>query len=109
MGRRLPSRRQIIHRALALAMALEALIAIRPASGDPADLFTVAAPAVTDTGQKAPDIADGDASVSTQTGALTYSFTIKTPPGRAGIAPHLSLSYSSQAPVYGTLASGWAL
>ena len=41
---------------------------------------------------KAADIKEGDASVSTQTGALQYSFPLVVPPGRQGAAPHLALS-----------------
>jgi hypothetical protein len=58
---------------------------------------------------KASDIMDGDASVSTQTGALQYSYPIRVPPGRNGMVPHLALSYSSQAPIYGGIAAGWSL
>jgi RHS repeat-associated protein len=47
--------------------------------------------------------------VSTQTGALQYSYRIKVPPGRNGVAPSLALTYSSQAPIYGGIAAGWSL
>jgi len=52
---------------------------------------------------------DGDASVATKTGAFEYSYPINVPPGRNGIQPHLQLAYSSQAPIYGTIAAGWSL
>src|SRR5262245_24998481 len=110
MGRRLPSRRKgIAPRALALSMALVALVSILPAVSAPGDLFSVAAPAVTDTPKGAAAIGSGDASVATQTGALTFSFPITVAPGRHGVQPNLALSYSSQAAIYGTVTSGWAL
>lgn len=55
-------------------------------------------------------IAAGDASVSTQTGALTYSYPVSVPPSRLGSnAPSIALTYSSQGAVYGGLAAGWDL
>src|SRR5262245_23532564 len=110
MGPRLPSRRRkTIHRVLALAMALEAFVSIRPAHSEPGDIFTIAAPSITDAPPKASDISVGDAAVSTQTGALNYSYAIKVPPGRGEMVPHLALTYSSQAPIYGGIAAGWSL
>src|SRR6201999_1660798 len=38
-----------------------------------------------------------------------FSYPIKVPPGRHGMQPALSLSYSSQAPIYGGVAAGWQL
>ena len=96
-------------RALAFAMALAALVSLRPANASPGDVFAIAAPLIGAAAPKATDVADGDASVSTQTGAFEYSFKIATPPGRNGAQPQLALSYSSQGPTYGTLAAGWSL
>jgi hypothetical protein len=69
----------------------------------------MAAPAIGSDPPKAADVRTGDASVSTQTGALQYSYPIKVPPGRHGVAPSLALTYSSQAPTYGGIAAGWSL
>jgi RHS repeat-associated protein len=105
--RRLSSRT----RALAAAMALVAAVSTRPVSGAPADIFTqsVAAPAAGGDPPKRTEIKSGDASVSTQTGNLTYSYPIDVPPGRQGAAPKLALTYSSTAPIYGGIAAGWTL
>jgi RHS repeat-associated protein len=46
---------------------------------------------------------------SQKTGAFSYSFPIDVPPGRLGMQPHVSLGYSSDAPIYGGIASGWSL
>ena len=111
MSRRLPSGRRIGFgaRALSLAMALATIVSVRPAHGDPADIFSVAAPALGAEQPKAAPIMDGDASVATKTGALEYGYPIDVPPGRNGMRPHLALTYSSQSPIYGGLAAGWTL
>lgn len=96
-------------RSVAASLAVLALVQFQLAQGAPAEAFTIAAPAMGSDPPKAHDVADGDSSVSTQTGALNYSYPITVPPGRNGMAPHLSLTYSSQAPIYGTIATGWAL
>ncbi len=103
------TRTDTARRLLALGMALAAIVSIRPAQGDPGDLFTVSAPTVTAGPPTTTPIADGDAGVSSQTGAMTYAYPISIPPGRNGMRPGLSLSYSSQAPIYGTLAAGFSL
>lgn len=108
MGNRLHSRRRgVAVRSLALGMALCSLVSWRPAAGSPGEIFETAAPAVQDTPQQAASITPDSAGVSSQTGALTYSFPIKVPPGR--VQPSLSLDYSSQAPIYSQLASGFSL
>src|SRR6185503_6144870 len=96
-------------RAVALAMALVAITGTRPALGSPADVFAIGAPTAGATPAKAADIQDGDASVSTQTGALDYSYPVRVPPGRQGMQPHLALAYSSQAATHGGIAAGWSL
>jgi RHS repeat-associated protein len=84
-------------------------IPTRWAQAAPADVFTIAAPAIGSDPPKAADHSSGDASVSTQTGQATYSYPIRVPPGRHGMAPQIALSYSSQSAIYGALAAGWTL
>jgi hypothetical protein len=96
-------------RGMAAFMIVISVLQIRPASGAPGDIFSIPAPQIGADPPKATDIKDGDASVSTQTGALQYSYPIQVPPGRNGVAPQLALSYSSQAPTYGGIAAGWTL
>ncbi len=90
-------------------MAITTVATLRPAIGSPGDIFETAAPVIGADPPKATEIKDGDVSVSSQTGALTYSYPIAVPPGRNGMAPHLALSYSSQAAIYGGIAAGWTL
>jgi len=95
---------------MAAFMVVISVLQIRPAAGAPGDIFSIPAPAIGADPPKATDIKDGDASVSTQTGALQYSYQIQLPPGRNGMVPdNLAISYSSQAPVYGGVAAGWTL
>src|SRR5438445_682424 len=111
MGRRLPSRRAgISARVFAATLAL-ALVMFRPAFSAPGDIFDVSAPLPGQAPQAAAPIAEGDASVATQTGGLSFGYPISAPPGRGNARPALSLSYSSQAPHYGTNvgAAGWSL
>ncbi len=92
----------------ALAISLCALASV--SLGAPGDAFMTAAPVLGADPPKARAIGDGDATVSTQTGALQYSFPINgIPPGRQGMVPQLSLNYSSQGATYGGIASGWSL
>ncbi len=107
-GARSPWRRAFA-RGTASLLAVMTLFTMRPALGAPADVFQNPAPVIGADPPKAADIRVGDATVATQTGALQYSYPIQVPPGRSGAAPKLALSYSSQAPVHGTLASGWTL
>ena len=112
MGTRLVSwrgARRASTRGFAALLATVAIFQWRPAQGAPGDIFTSAAPVAGSDPPKATDLKDGDASVSTQTGALQYSYPIQVPPGRNGMAPQLALSYSSQAPIYGGVAVGWSL
>src|SRR5690349_9278438 len=96
-------------RGTAALMVCIAVLQFRSASGAPGDIFSIPAPAIGADPPKATAIKEGDASVSTQTGALQYSYKIDVPPGRNGMAPDLALSYSSQAPTYGGIAAGWSL
>ena len=70
-----------VTRGTAALMAVVAMFQIRTAAGAPDDIFMIAAPVVGSDPPKATDIRDGDASVSTQTGALQYSYPIQVPPG----------------------------
>lgn len=82
---------------------------VSPTHGAPGDVMTMPAPMLGADPPKATDLRDGDASVATQTGALTYTYPIQVPPGRLGTEPKLALSYSSQASIYGGIAAGWSL
>jgi RHS repeat-associated protein len=66
-------------------------------------------PALDATGPEATVFQLGDYGVAEQSGAATYQFPIQVPPGRLGVAPSLALSYSSHAPLRGTVAAGWSL
>ena len=105
LGRR-PSR---LARVLCVVMALVTFASSIPAWGDPGDIFMISAPVIGAEAPKATPLADGDTSVSEQTGAFQYSYPITVPPGRHGMQPHLALHYSSQTPIYGGLAAGWSL
>jgi len=100
--------REISARIIALGMALTAVVQV-PASAAPVDVMAGAAPAPSAAQTKATPLNIGDASVSSQTGALEYSYPIHVPPGRQGMQPSLALAYSSQAALYGTLAAGWSI
>ncbi|MEO8844988.1 MAG: toxin TcdB middle/N-terminal domain-containing protein [Kofleriaceae bacterium] len=89
-------------------MALVAFVQVR-ATASPGDIFSIAAPSLAADQPKAAALNAGDASVSTQTGALQYTYPIHVPPGRHGMQPSLGLTYSSQAPIYGTVAAGWSI
>lgn len=80
-----------------------------PAGAAPGDLTSVPAAVLGAEAPKARDIAAGDATVASATGALTYAYPIAVPPGRLGMQPKLALTYSSDAPIYGGIAAGWSL
>ena len=80
-----------------------------PVGAAPGDIFTIPAPILGADPPKGAELGVGDVSVATKTGAASYSYPIKVPPGRNGMAPQLALSYSSQAPTYGGVAVGWQL
>lgn len=101
-----PRRRTTIARALALLLAVSMT---SPLWAAPGDITQVPAPALGADPPKARDLPDGDMSVSTETGALQYSYPIAVPPGRLGMQPSLALTYSSQGATYGGIAAGWSL
>lgn len=95
-----------------LARATAALLAVTfvsPSWAAPGDITMVPTPALGADPPRAHDITDGDATVSTMTGAFSYSYPIVVPPGRMGMQPELALTYTSQAPLYGGVAMGWSL
>ncbi len=96
-------------RGIAATLAVLVVFTIKPARSAPGDIFTQAAPVIGTDPPKAADLKTGDASVSTQTGALEFSYPIGVPPGRNGMAPKISLAYSSQGAIYGGIASGWSM
>jgi RHS repeat-associated protein len=101
--------RSAVSRSIAALAAVATLLPLRIATSAPGDIFTTAAPAIGDAAPAAAGIADGELGVSSSTGAFTYAYAIAGPPGRSGMQPNISLSYSSQAPIYGGLAAGWSL
>jgi hypothetical protein len=82
---------------------------VPPLWAAPADVMDSPAPLPGDPAPKTRDIKVEDATVSTQTGALEYSYPLTLPPGRGGAVPKVSLAYSSRAPIYGGIAQGWSL
>lgn len=96
-------------RGLSALIATMMILSWRTATGSPGDIFTISAPAIGDAPPATAAIADGDSGVATTTGAFTYSYPISAPPGRNGMQPNVSLSYSSQGAIYGGIAAGWSL
>lgn len=94
-------------RGIAALLAVMTVLRLSPARASVGDIFSAPAPVIGADPPKSADVKDGDTSVSSQTGAFTYSYAISVPPGRQGMVPHLALTYSSQAPVYGGIATGW--
>jgi len=107
--KRTSSWRTAFSRGLAALIAVLIVGTMRPAHSSPGEIFQIAAPAITDAAPAMAGIGDGESGVSTSTGAYTYSYPIGAPPGRGEMRPSISLQYSSQAPIYGTLAAGWTL
>ena len=103
------SLRDACARGLAALLVVTTITASTRAIGAPADIFSSPAPVIGSDPPKATDLKTGDTSVATRTGALEYSYPISVPAGRAGMQPHLALSYSSQGSIYGGIASGWSL
>src|SRR5687768_1414275 len=92
-------RRSTAFRLVALGLA----ITIAPiAIGAPQDLTQLAAPDLGSDAPAAQNIQTYDVSVASMTGAAGLTIPIRVPPGRAGMVPSIGLSYSSQAPIYGS-------
>jgi RHS repeat-associated protein len=98
-----------ITRRLTAVALISISVAGRGASAGPADITISVAPALGTDAPAGAAIKGNNAAVSSQTGALQYSFPITVAPGRNGVQPNLALSYSSQAPIYGGIAAGWTL
>ncbi|RMH42376.1 MAG: hypothetical protein D6689_08345 [Deltaproteobacteria bacterium] len=104
-------RRKTMVRALALCgptawvLGIAAVRSLYAYPGTVSATTPVSAPSV----QRVTDVSADSWSVSTQTGAFTFSYPIALPSGRRGVAPSLALVYSSQQPVRGGIAAGWAL
>jgi RHS repeat-associated protein len=100
-----PRRARIVR--LLSTLALFGLV--NPGFGSPGSVLDMDVPILGGDLPKSREIADGDGSVSTQTGAFQYSYPIAVPPGRLDVQPSLTLNYSSQAPLLGGVAAGWSL
>ncbi|MDX2094205.1 MAG: toxin TcdB middle/N-terminal domain-containing protein, partial [Kofleriaceae bacterium] len=109
MSKVLGSSSHAFARGMAALLAVTVFAQLPTARASVGDMFSIPAPALGADPPKAADVHDGDTSVSTQTGAVSYSYPIRVPPGRNGMAPQLALAYSSQAPTYGGIAAGWSL
>lgn len=96
-------------RTVAALTALAAMLRLTPVGAAPGDIFSASTPVSGADHTAASSVPSGDKAVASQTGAFEYSYPIHVPPGRNGMQPKLTLSYSSQAPIYGTVASGWSL
>lgn len=75
----------------------------------PGDVFSAGSPGVELQGPAGVSTALSGHGVSEQTGAFSYRFPIVVPPGRQGMQPSLALSYDSNGPVRGGIASQWTL
>ena len=75
----------------------------------PTDVFTGASPGFNTSAPEAIKYNMGDWGVADQRGAATYTYPIEVPPGRNRMAPSLAIRYSSQSPIRGGIAVGWAL
>ncbi|MGD9851389.1 MAG: SpvB/TcaC N-terminal domain-containing protein [Nitrospirales bacterium] len=99
-----------IGRRFASVLVLTAFLGadLRAGYASPGDVFLTAAPA------QAPSVEDRLSSEEEthsvgESGTAHYTIPITVPPGRQGMQPSLSLSYSSRNPVRGGLATGWTL
>src|SRR5687767_1743236 len=75
----------------------------------PADVFVGGAPVRGPSVTGKTEVPSGSYAVASATGAAQYSIPIVVPPGRNGLQPALALGYSSQTPLRGGVAAGWAL
>lgn len=73
------------------------------------DPFSDASPSFDRAPEASTNYNTGESGVAEQRGAATYTFPIRLPQGRNGMAPSLTLRYSSHSPLRGGLAVGWLL
>ena len=93
-----------------LAISLLAIAAITTTLlAAPADVLESPGAIAEGNAPDALEIGAGDGAVSGKTGAYQHSIPIVVPPGRLDAQPSLSLSYSSQQPLYGGIAAGWSM
>jgi len=98
------------HQTIALmALLILFLISLKFTQAAPIDPLTGSTPSFDSAPEEGTNYNNGDWGVSEQNGAATYTFPIKVPTGRNGMAPALSLRYSSNSPLRGGLAVGWNL
>jgi hypothetical protein len=85
--------------ALALGMFVVFVPALSPGTPAPDQVTPIPSQRADEAGANA---------VNAQTGAATYGYAFTMPPAR-GMGPSLSLNYSSNGPIRGTIAHGWTL
>jgi len=91
-----------------LALIFFALASLESATAASMDPFSGASPSFDSAPEDGTNYNTGDWGVSERNGIATYTFPIGIPPGRNGMVPSLSLRYSSNLPLRGGLAVGWA-
>ena len=75
-------------------IAILTLPSVKTSFAEPGDVLALPVPVLTEPPPKVRDLQTGDATVSTQTGAFQYRYSFVVPPGRLGMQPSISLSYS---------------
>lgn len=83
------------------------VVHLKSAQAAPVDPLTGSTPTLDTAPEEGTDYNSGDWGISEQNGAAIYTFPINVPAGRNGMAPSLSLRYSSNSPLRGGLAVGW--
>lgn len=103
--------RRPLVRALAAAtgVAIGFSFAAEVARGAPGAVLALDRPGASTAAPAASAIEGHEYGVSSQTGAFGYTYSVAVPPGRRGMAPGLSLAYSSQGAPYGGVADRWYL
>ena len=78
------------------------------ALAEPTDVLRQSNPGVSASASSYGTPQAGHGEVVEQSGTFTYSYPISVPPGRLGMQPSLTLTYSSAAPFVGDVAAGWS-
>ena len=94
--------------ALAGASALASVASVDAIAAQ-SDPFAASVPNFETAASKAADFRAGGHGVAEQSGTASYRFPIVVPPGRNGMAPELSLQYSSSGELRSGLAVGWII